>query len=41
MAEIVECRHFNCPHNKDFKCTLEKVKITVVMNELYCEDAGE
>lgn len=39
MAEIVECRDFNCEYNKDFKCMLDKVMMVVIENELVCQDA--
>lgn len=39
MAEIVECRDFCCEHNKNNKCTLDKVMMVVIENELFCQDA--
>lgn len=41
MAEIVECRDFNCENYKEGKCTLDKVRMVVIENELYCENADE
>lgn len=41
MAEIIECKVFNCDYYKDGKCTLRKVRIVVIENELVCEDANE
>jgi len=40
-AKITECRNFNCEHNKDFKCTLERIRLVVIENELVCENADE
>ena len=34
MAEIVECKDFNCENYKDGKCTLDKVRI--VNNSTAC-----
>ena len=41
MAEIVECKDFNCENYKDGKCTLDKVIMVVIENELVCENANE
>lgn len=41
MGEIVECRDFNCENYNNGKCTLEKVRVVVIENELVCEDASE
>ncbi|MBV4417181.1 hypothetical protein [Clostridium tyrobutyricum] len=41
MAEIVECKDFNCEYYKKGKCTLERVRMVVIENELVCENADE
>jgi hypothetical protein len=41
MAQIVECKDFNCDYYKNGKCTLERVRMVVIENELECEDADK
>lgn len=41
MTEVVECKDFNCEHYKEGNCTLKRIRMVVIENELVCEDADK